>query len=146
MRTLQDFLASRIVDFNYKCLSSVSLAVKFVAVLVPIWRIIQSGFLFKICLILSSMFSIVPPLKKLTFTLCLSVLRSSSLIPDISQSPTMATVRFGHFASATLLLILPELMHLFDLFQCNRLIWSACSSYVLRFKICSWSYHRFGLV
>ena len=134
MRTLQDFLASRIVDFNYKYLSSISLAVKFVALLFPIWRIIQSVFFFKICLILSSMFSIVPPLKKLTFTLCLSVLRSSSLIPDISQSPTVATVRFGHFASATLLLILPELMHLFDLFQCNRLIWSACSAYVLRFK------------
>ena len=36
MRTLRDFLASRIVDFNYKCLPSISLAVKFVALLVPI--------------------------------------------------------------------------------------------------------------
>ena len=134
MRTLQDFLALRIVDFNHKSLSSISLVVKFVVLLVPIWRIIQFGSLFKICLILSSMSSIVPPLKKVTFTFCLSVLRSSSLIPDITESPTMATVRFGHFTSATLLLIWAELMHLFDLFLCNRLIWSACSSYVLRLE------------
>ena len=127
MRTLQDFLASRIVDFNHKSLSSISMAVKFVALLVLIWRIMQFGSLSKICLILSSMSSIVPPPKKLTFTLSLSVLRNSSLIPDITESPAMATVRFGHFISATL-------MHLFDLFLCNRLIWSACSSYVLRFK------------
>ena len=88
----------------------------------------------KIGLILSSMSSIVPPLKKLTFTLCLSVLRSSSLIPDIIESPTMATVPFGYFTSVDLLLIWAELIYSFDLFLCDRSAWFACSSYVLRFK------------
>ena len=80
------------------------------------------------------MSSIVPPPKNLTFTLCLSVLRSFSLISDIIESPTMATVPSRYFTSVTLLLICIELIHSFDLFLCDRSIWSACSSYVLRFK------------
>ena len=79
------------------------------------------------------MSSLVPHLKNL-FTSCLSVLTSSSLIPDIIESPTMAAVPFGHFLSVTLLLILAELIHSFDLFLCDRSFWSACSSYFLRFK------------
>ena len=67
------------------------------------------------------MSSIVPPLKNLTFTLCLSVLRSSSFIPDIIESPTMATVPFGHFTSVTLL---------YYLILCER---SVCLP-ILRFK------------
>ena len=78
--------------------------------------------------------SIIPPLKNLIFTLFLYVLRSSSLIPDIVESPTMATAPFGHFTSVTLLLIWAELIHSFDLFLCDRSVWSAYFSYALRFK------------
>ena len=80
------------------------------------------------------MSSIVPPLKNLTFTLCLSVLRSSSLIPNNIESPTKAKIHFGHFTFVTLLLIWAELIDSFDLFLCDRSIWAACSSYLLGFK------------
>ena len=54
-----------------------------------------------------------PTSKKPYSTLCLSVLRSPSLIPDIIEPPKMATAPFGHFTSATLLLMWAELIHSF---------------------------------
>ena len=62
--TWQDLRELSIVGFNCTSFPSILRAVKFVALLVPAWRIIETGSLFKISLILSSLSLIVPPLKK----------------------------------------------------------------------------------
>ena len=83
---------------------------------------------------LFSMSSIVQPSKNITLKSCHSFLRSSFLIPEIFESPTMATVPFDHFTFVMLLLIWAELTHSFDFFLSDRSFRSACSPFVLRFK------------
>ena len=75
------------------------------AVFVPTWIMLKSGCVFGINLILFSISSIVAPLKYLNLASCLSVLRRSSLIQEIIQSSTIATVPFGHFLISSALLL-----------------------------------------
>ena len=74
-------------------------------VFVPTWIMLKSGCVFGINLILFSISSIVAPLKYLNLASCLSVLRRSSLIQEIIQSSTLATVPFGHFLISSALLL-----------------------------------------
>lgn len=68
------------------------------ALLLPICKIMKSGSCFKIGFIVSVISSTVPPQWNRTFTLCLFVVSRPFLIPDIIESPTIATAPFVYFA------------------------------------------------
>ena len=136
--TSDDLWASRIVDFNRKSLESISRVVKLVNVIGSDKKNDIIGFSFQDRLnIIFHVFN-SPTSKKLYFYIVFIFLRSSSIIPDTIESPTMAAVPSGHFTSVncnvhSFLLICVELIRSFDLFLLDRSFWSACSSYVLIF-------------